>query len=235
MAKVKDNVHVHDNIYLLSVEYNGICKMGQFFMLRCWELDPLLSRPISIFDYEDGELKFLYQVVGKGTEKLSRLVKGDEITLHGPYGNGFPYLEKCEITLAGGGIGIAPLFYAGRELNRINPNRKLNIFLGFREKSPLIDVFKEQFQNVIVDIGGVITDEIIYKKESVIYTCGPEVMMQKICEEGMNSGATVYASVEKRMACGVGACLGCTCKTVNGNKRTCKDGPVFLGDEIIYG
>ena len=234
MAIVRDNVHVQDNIYLLSVEYTGICKMGQFFMFRCWSIDPLLSRPISVFDHNNGILYFLYQVIGKGTKKLSKLRKDDEITLHGPYGNGFPYVEDKNITLVGGGMGIAPLFYAARELNKINREREINIYLGFRKESPLIDKFNKQFPKVTVNIGGIITDDVIYKKDTLIYTCGPEVMMEKICKEGARQGITVYASVEKNMACGVGACLGCTCKTTKGNKRTCKDGPVFLGDEIIY-
>ena len=235
MAKVKDNVHVQDNIYLLSVEYTGICKMGQFFMLRCWDIDPLLSRPISVYDYNEGELHFLYQVIGKGTEKLSKLRKDDEITLQGPYGNGFPYVAHMNITLIGGGMGIAPLFYTARELKKMNEDREINIYLGFRKASPLIEKFQKEFPKVIVNIGGIITDEVIYKKDEIIYTCGPEAMMEKVCKEGVRQGVIVYASVEKNMACGVGACLGCTCKTTKGNKRTCKDGPVFLGDEIIYG
>jgi len=234
LAKVKGNVHVQDNIYLLIVEFTGICKMGQFFMLRCWDVDPLLSRPISVFDYNNGELHFLYQVIGKGTEKLSKLRQDDDITLHGPYGNGFPYVKDKNITLIGGGMGIAPMFYAARELTRINSQRELTVYLGFRRESRLIDKFKEQFPKVIVNIGGIITDDVGYEKDTIIYTCGPEAMMEKICKEGARQGVTVYASVEKNMACGVGACLGCTCKTTKGNKRTCKDGPVFLGDEIIY-
>ncbi|RBP67307.1 dihydroorotate dehydrogenase electron transfer subunit [Alkalibaculum bacchi] len=234
MAIVVENECVQDNMYSLSVEYSGSCKMGQFFMLRCWDFDPLLSRPISIYDFRDGIVKFLYQVMGKGTEKLSKLKAQDVITLQGPYGNGFPYLDEEDITLVGGGMGIAPLHYAAKELYRINPNRHIEIYLGVREENPIIKQFKDEFPNVKVNIGGIITEDIEYKKDHVILTCGPEIMMKIISEEGKNQGITVYTSVEKRMACGVGACLGCTCKTTKGNKRACKDGPVFLGEEILY-
>lgn len=208
--------------------------MGQFFMLRCWDFDPLLSRPISIYDVKNGLVKFLYQVVGKGTEKLSRLKAKDEVTLQGPYGNGFPYLEKENIILVGGGMGIAPLYYAAKELYRINSNRQIEIYLGARENNSIMEKFKDEFLNVKINIGGLITKDIDYKKDYIIFTCGPEIMMKIISEEGKSRGMKVYASVEKRMACGVGACLGCTCKTTKGNKRTCKDGPVFLGEEIVY-
>lgn len=234
MYRVKENVEINKETYLLTVKYPGICKMGQFFMLRCWEFEPLLSRPISIFDCHNGDLKFLYQVIGRGTKELSKLRTGDEIALQGPFGNGFPYFKDEKINLVGGGMGIAPLFYAARELYQINPNREVNIYLGFREESPLIDTFIASYPKVTVDIGGFITDKIIYEKNTIIYSCGPEAMMKKVYEDGKKKDVIVYQSIERRMACGVGACLGCNIRTTEGNKRVCKDGPVFLGDEIIY-
>jgi len=184
LAIVIDNRRIQDNIYLLSVRYSGSCKMGQFFMLRCWDYDPLLSRPISIHDASDGVVKFLYQVIGRGTEKLSKLRVEDELNLHGPYGNGFPYLRDESITLVGGGMGIAPLYYVAKELYRINPNRNIDIYLGAREKNKIIEQFTKEFLNVKVNIGGIITEDIKYKKDHILFTCGPEIMMEIICEEG---------------------------------------------------
>lgn len=233
MAIVKENTLVQDNIYCLTVKYMDKCKMGQFFMLRAWDYDPLLSRPISIFDYNNEELVFMYQVLGRGTKKLSQLKAGDEITLNGPYGNGFPYLKDTDIILIGGGIGIAPLFYAARELKKIDSQRKISAYLGFRNEFKLLQSYNDVADEVIVDIGGKITDLVDFNTNSVIFTCGPKVMMESVIDIGIKNEIKVYASVEERMACGVGACLGCTCKTVNGNKKTCKDGPVFLGEELI--
>ncbi|MFZ7132358.1 MAG: dihydroorotate dehydrogenase electron transfer subunit [Eubacteriales bacterium] len=234
MAKVVENRRMGDGIFALSVQYKGVCKMGQFFMLRAWEDTPLLSRPISIFDYKDHVVVFLLQVVGKGTKILSKLKSGDEITLLGPYGNGFPYLQEKEIIIIGGGIGTAPLYYCARELYSRNPKRMIHIYLGFRTENKIIDLFRNAFPHVNIDVGGIITDHVDLDEGSVIFTCGPERMMKKVCDISKQKNKKVYASIERKMACGVGACLGCTCNTRNGNKRVCKDGPVFLGEDIIY-
>lgn len=234
MAKVTDVKHIYDNVFKLSIEYKGSCKMGQFFMLRAWDIEPLLSRPLSIYDYNGNEVSFVYQVVGKGTEILSRLNKGDEITLQGPYGNGFPYVKKENITLVGGGMGAVPLYYAAKELMRINPQRKISIYLGSRFDNQILEDFKYTFSDVTTDIGGMITDRVELNEDTVIFTCGPRVMMEKLYYMTEDRNIYVYASIEERMACGVGACLACTCKTAHGNKRVCKDGPVFLGEEIFY-
>ena len=234
MAKVTNGEHIYDNVFKLSVEFEGLCKMGQFFMLRAWDKDPLLSRPLSIYDFKNNEVSFVYQVVGKGTEILSRLDEGDDITLQGPYGNGFPYLKKQSITLVGGGMGTVPLYYAAKELIRINPEREISIYLGSRFDSKLLDEFKSSFSNVITVIGGMVTDTVQFLEGTAVFTCGPHIMMEKLYNMAKNKNLDMFASVEKRMACGVGACLGCTCKTSSGNKRVCKDGPVFSGEEIFY-
>lgn len=234
MAKVIENKQVGENIFLLSIEYKGICKMGQFFMIRAWDNFPILSRPISVFDYEDDKLSLLYQVIGKGTKLMSKLDKSDEVIIEGPFGNGFPYINEGDITLIGGGVGIAPLYFAGKEIYRLNSKRNIHIYIGTRKDNDILGYFRNEFSNIDVKVGGIITDYVDFSKGEIIFTCGPEIMMKKITQQGISNNKKVYISVEKNMACGVGACLGCTCKTKDGNKRVCKDGPVFLGEDFIY-
>lgn len=233
MAKVIKNQRISNDIYLLTVEGTYDVEMGQFFMLRAWENDPLLSRPISIFDCNQNEIKFLYQVVGKGTKILSQLRENDSIELQGPYGNGFPFVDK-EICLIGGGIGIAPLYLAAKQLKDKNKNIKITAYLGYREEAIMLEEFSKIVDEMNFKIGGKVTDDIDFKKHHTIFVCGPMSMMEEVYKKTKGQESLVYISMEKRMACGVGACLGCTCKTKKGNKRSCKDGPVFRGEDIFY-
>ena len=119
MAVIKSNYAIAEGIYLMEVAWQGEVRPGQFFMLRAWERDPLLSRPISVCDYdeESGTLTFLYMVKGQGTRLMSRLGPMDAITLDGPHGNGFPEI-KSNLVAVGGGIGIAPLLYTIKDFKR---------------------------------------------------------------------------------------------------------------------
>jgi dihydroorotate dehydrogenase electron transfer subunit len=214
-----------DGIYLMEVAWEGVVAPGQFFMVRAWEKDPLLSRPISVHDYKDGVVTFLYQVVGRGTTILSGMEPMDTVTLEGPYGNGFPKVES-NLVAVGGGIGIAPLFYACRQFKAENPKRKLRVYLGFRDESYQVEAFDAVADEVTVDIGGIITQHVEVKRGETVFTCGPRVMMNALCTV-VPEKHPVYLSLESRMACGMGACLGCTIETAQGNKKVCKDGPVF--------
>ncbi|QVK17560.1 dihydroorotate dehydrogenase electron transfer subunit [Mycoplasmatota bacterium] len=227
MAKVISNDCLGSDMYLLKVCGNYKGKMGQFYMLRAWDNYPLLSRPISIYDMGEGYISFLYKVVGKGTTLLSKLKVDDEINLEGPYGNGFPKIQG-KIAIVGGGMGIAPLYLAAKTIKNVD------VYLGFRDKAILVEEYKKQVDNVYVSIGNNVTDDLDVSKYDYIFTCGPKEMMKKIVEMAKESNTIVYVSMEKRMACGVGACLVCTCQTKHGNKKTCKDGPVFLGEEVFY-
>ncbi|KXZ39099.1 dihydroorotate dehydrogenase electron transfer subunit [Alkalithermobacter thermoalcaliphilus JW-YL-7 = DSM 7308] len=227
MAKVISNEYIGEGMYLLKVEGKFEGSMGQFYMLRAWDEYPLLSRPISIHDIGDDYISFLYKVVGKGTKILSKLKCNDTIKLEGPYGNTFPKVEG-KIALVGGGMGVAPLYLAAKTLKNVD------IYMGFSKETILLDEYRYLADTFYVTVGKNITDILDVSEYDYIMTCGPMPMMKKIVDMAKGKKTKVYVSIEKRMACGVGGCLVCTCKTKSGNKRTCLDGPVFLGDEVIF-
>lgn len=233
MAKIISNEKLDDDIYIMKVEGKFEGEMGQFYMLRAWNEYPVLSRPISIHDIDDNSISFLYRVVGEGTEMLSNLKENDDIELQGPNGNGYPEVEG-NVALIGGGMGIAPLFLAAKSLKKMKNVKNIDIYLGFSQKAILTEKFKKYADNLVINVGGIIIDELDAEKYDYILTCGPEIMMKKMVQKSKDTQAKVYVSMEKRMACGVGACLVCTCKTSKGNKKTCKDGPVFLGEDVFY-
>lgn len=233
MAIIRSNVCLQPGIMKMELDYQGEVKPGQFFMVRAWDKDPLLSRPISVFDYHRGMLSFLYQLVGRGTKIMASLKVGDALEIQGPYGNGFPEIEG-DLCLVGGGIGIAPLYYLLRSFKENNPQRKCRAYLGFREKPYCIEVFKAIADECIIDIGGVIIDSVVAKKDETIVACGPDKMITALCQK-IDRKIPLFVSLEAHMACGVGACLGCTCKTASGNKKVCKDGPVFAREEVFNG
>ncbi len=231
MALILSNTLMSPGIYKMTVDFTGAVKPGQFFMLRAWDKDPLLSRPISVHNYEPGQLTFLYQVVGKGTEILSRLQLDDEVTIQGPYGNGFPEIEG-DLCVVGGGIGTAPLYYLVRHYRDQNPAGKIRVFLGFRDLAYGVEAFTALADEVILDVGGIITDKLAVLPGETVVTCGPEIMMAAVAKNAP-AEHPVYVSLEAHMACGIGACLGCTCETRSGNKKVCKDGPVFIREEVF--
>lgn len=228
MPKVIYNKKLTDDMYLLKVagQYEG--RMGQFYMVRAWDRVPVLSRPISIHDIDDEGITFLYRVVGQGTKIMQKLESGMEVKLEGPYGNGFPSFEGKKIALVGGGMGVAPLYLAAKELNDKN---RVDVYLGFRSERILEDEYERASNSLHINIGGKVGDIVPYEEYDYVFTCGPSKMMEAVNMQAKGK-STVYVSLEKRMACGVGACLVCTCATKGGNKKTCKDGPVFLGEEV---
>lgn len=234
MAEILQNERVNEDFYLMKVKAKNQAAMGQFYMLRAWNEYPVLSRPISVFDADPETVSFLYKVVGKGTEIFAELKAGDEITLDGPHGNGFPEV-KGKVALVGGGVGIAPLYLTAKTLKKLDPDTTVDIYLGFSGEPILTDRYEQVADKVTVNVGGFVTDDIDPCQYDYIMTCGPEIMMKvlyKKCKD-MKAAAPVYVSMENRMACGIGACLVCTCKTSNGNRRACKDGPVMLGNEVF--
>ena len=234
MAEILQNERVNEDFYLMKVKEKNQAAMGQFYMLRAWNEYPVLSRPISVFDADPETVSFLYNVVGKGTEIFAELKAGDEITLDGPHGNGFPEV-KGKVALVGGGVGIAPLYLTAKTIKKLDPDTTVDIYLGFSGEPILTDRYEQVADKVTVNVGGFVTDDIDPCQYDYIMTCGPEIMMKvlyKKCKD-MKAAAPVYVSMENRMACGIGACLVCTCKTSNGNRRACKDGPVMLGNEVF--
>lgn len=234
MAKILENREVGEDFFLMKVESENKAQMGQFYMLRAWDKYPVLSRPISVFDADEKTVSFLYKVVGQGTEIFKELKAGDEIHVDGPHGNGFPDAAG-RIALVGGGVGIAPLYLTAKNLKKAHPDAVVDIYLGFSGEPMLIDRYEAIADKVTVNVGGFVTDDIDPTQYDVIMTCGPEIMMKVLYKKcvSMNAEAPLYVSMENRMACGIGACLVCTCKTTNGNKRACKDGPVMLGSEVF--
>ncbi|WP_138493514.1 dihydroorotate dehydrogenase electron transfer subunit [Paenibacillus pinistramenti] len=229
-AVILDNVQLSSGIFRMTVRSESGGLPGQFYMLRAWSTSPLLSRPISIFDIEGDQLHFLYQTAGEGTRLLSQLRAGDRIGLEGPFGNGFP-AASGKIALAGGGIGIAPLYYALKHLPQAE------VYLGFSREPYLVAEFERLSSRVTVDIGGYITDQIDLTAYDQVWVCGPEPMMKAMQRKNEAAGAAgkVFVSLENRMACGIGACLVCSTKTSGGRRKACADGPVFPVEEVVFG
>ena len=218
---------------------------GQFYLLRSAKSGVLLGRPISIYTArkagEAAYLEFLILKKGKGTEELCSLEKNDEIELIGPLGNSFPAPQSGDkICIAGGGIGVAPVAGFATTL----PEKSYDFYACFKSGSYGLDYINPSSLTITTDDGSVgiqgmlptaLTAQTIKEKGyTVVYACGPTPMLaylQKICLE---AGVRSYLSMENRMACGVGACLGCTITTTEGNKRCCKDGPVFPGEILQF-
>lgn len=230
MATVLKNEAVGQGFYLLKAAGSYEAQMGQFCMLRAWDEYPVLSRPISIFDCDAEGISFLYKVIGQGTELFAQLKVGDDIDVQGPYGHGFPIVQG-KVALVGGGIGVAPLYYTAKQLKQ--QGAAVDLYLGFTGEALLQEQYAAVCDRLTVNIGGYITDEIDPAAYDVIMTCGPQIMMKVLAEKTKGTAAQLYVSMENRMGCGVGACLVCSCKTSDGNKKVCKDGPVFRAEEVF--
>lgn len=218
---------------------------GQFYMLRCWGAaeTPVLSRPISVHDVDEreGTLTFLYQIKGEGTQKLAHLAWGQTLTLTGPCGNGFDVAAAAaagRVAVVGGGIGVAPLLLLCRELAAAGC--KPELYAGFRDAPYALEDFLPYCAaiSVATDSGAVgyhalVTGILHPEKFDLVLTCGPNVMMQGVYRLCAEKGVPCLASLERKMACGLGACLGCTCHTKVGPKTVCQDGPVFPAQEVF--
>ncbi|MEN6339168.1 MAG: dihydroorotate dehydrogenase electron transfer subunit [Clostridiaceae bacterium] len=234
MAVILQNQTIAKDIFRMTVTGVPLGRAGQFYLLRVpGALDPLLGRPISIFecDADSGETTFVYQKVGRGTTQFCALLPGQTIEAQGPFGNGFPLSPGHSIVI-GGGIGTAPLFQLVKELRAADPARIIKVFLGFREEAYCVSDFERYANSVAINIGGIVTNEVDFTQNAAYYSCGPKPMLRAAADKAQAANARLYVSLEKRMACGVGACLGCTCQTAGGAKRVCKDGPVFDYREV---
>lgn len=218
-------------------------KAGQFISLYCKSQNRLLPRPISIceVDKEQGRIRFVYRAFGKGTQEIAGFKAGDIVEMMGPLGNGYT-LEGKKAILIGGGIGIPPMLELAKQLNC-----EKSIVLGYRDMIFLEDEFKEYGPTFIATedgskgVKGNVLDAIRENKieGDIIFACGPTPMLRGIKAYAMENGIKAQLSLEERMACGIGACLACTCKSkekdehthVN-NKRICKEGPVFYAEEV---
>ena len=234
MAEIIKNEPIASGIYRMTVSGAPLGRAGQFFMLRVpGALDPLLGRPISIceIDASAGTTTFVYQTIGRGTAQFSNLLPGQQIEAQGPYGNGFS-LKPGRAVLVGGGIGTAPMLQLAKELRKSGPARKIDVYLGFREEAYLENEFAQYADKVTLNIGGYVVNDVDFALDATYYACGPAPMLRAAAEAAAAANANLFVSLEKHMACGVGACLGCTCQTEHGRKRVCKDGPVFDYREV---
>ena len=247
-VKVLEHQRLTDTIRLMTVSWprrDKAPKAGQFFMLRCWPADvaPVLSRPISVHSYDPelATLDFLYEVRGKGTEKLAALVPGDTLSLVGPAGNGFNVAEAAgkRVALVGGGIGTAPLYQLAKEL--CEAGTKADYFCGFRDEPYGMDRFTQVCGKVqlATDSGrfgfhGFVTQLLKPEEYDLVLCCGPEPMMAKVAAAAERAGVACEASLERMMSCGFGACATCAVETKSGMKGACMCGPVFDAKEVVW-
>jgi dihydroorotate dehydrogenase electron transfer subunit len=237
---------------------------GQFYMIGTdFFYDPLLKRPFSIFreasSAEGGELQFLYRIKGKGTERMKAMKKGDTVSLIGPLGNGYP-MPGRNLTpiLIAGGIGIASLFplveklsgnihffYGARTsdellmLNELKGLVKKELIISTNDgsegrKGTVIDALNVFLTSNSFASGEPARGGQLSTSNFLLYACGPSPMLEAVSKFVAENKIKGYISMEENMACGVGACLGCTVKTKKGYKRVCKEGPVFSAEEIVW-
>ena len=235
------------DIYSLWIKAENVAESagpGQFVNVYTADASLLLPRPISICEISRGEgtLRLVYRIAGKGTKHLSRLASGDEVTILGPLGNGFS-LTDGKAMLLGGGIGIPPMLELAKNLE--DPV----IVAGYRDTIFLKNELSKagrlyiSSENGMFGTRGNVMDAIRENdlKADVIYACGPLPMLAAVKRYASEAGVRAYISLEERMACGVGACLGCVCRTVNkdkhthvNNSRVCTEGPVFDAEEVDF-
>lgn len=235
---VKSNEKLTDAVYRMCLEgdTSAMTAPGQFVNIR---LDGLfLRRPISVCDYEDQILTIIYKVVGKGTEKMSSLKQGETLDVLTGLGNGYSTDSAGDMPLlVGGGVGVPPMYALAKKL--LSEGRSVHVILGFNTRNEVF--YENEFRSIgcevtvtTVDgsygIKGFVTDA-FPDNYSYVYTCGPEPMLQAVYKMSKTGG---QFSFEERMGCGFGACMGCSCRTITGYKRICKDGPVMRKEEILW-
>ena len=235
---ITKNNKLTSNVYLMTLngDTEGI-RCGQFVIIR---LDGLyLRRPISVCDCEGDLLTLIYKVVGKGTEQMSEMAEGESLDLLTGLGNGYDLTKSGDAPLLiGGGVGVPPMYMLCREL--IREGKKPTVILGFKKADEVF--YKNEFEalgaRVLVatadgsmGIKGFVTNAMDGLDYSYFYTCGPEPMLRAVYKASATSG---QFSFEERMGCGFGACMGCSCKTITGYKRICKEGPVLEKEEILF-
>jgi dihydroorotate dehydrogenase electron transfer subunit len=241
-------------LWMDAPEIAGLAKPGQFVMVRCAEgHDPLLRRPLSIHLvdstggvavlFEVRQRRGTFDVGGRGTSWLSQRVPGDSVDLMGPLGNGFSIQPAAEkLLLVAGGIGMAPLAFLGEEETK--KGRTVNLLPGAqtaellypRDHLPRISVVDGSTDDGTAGTKGLVTsriDEYIGQADQV-FACGPAGMYKAMADMDCLRGKSVQVSLEERMACGVGACYGCTVRTRKGPKQVCQDGPVFELADIVW-
>ena len=239
--KILSNEPLTQSVWRVVLEGNTewITRPGQFVNIEL--TGRYLRRPISISDYDEKSITLIYKVVGLGTEQMSRMKPGQEIDLLVGLGNGFD-TEACskEALLVGGGVGVPPLYNLAKEL--LKSGKRVSVILGFNREDEIF--YEQEFKALGVElyiatadgsrgVKGFVTDVLKEKCISYdyFYSCGPLPMLKALADASVSEGEL---SFEERMGCGFGACMGCSCKTLAGNKRICKEGPVLKKSELIW-
>ncbi len=237
--RITSNEKIARDIFKMTLagDTSAITAPGQFVNIKLDEF--FLRRPISVCDCVGENLTLIYKTVGRGTERMSRMGAGDELDLLTGLGNGYDTkISGGNPLLVGGGVGVPPMYMLCKEL--ISEGKNVTVVLGFNSKA---DVFYEdEFRALGADVHiatadgtygtkGFVTDVIKDMQYTFFYTCGPEPMFRAMHKIMKTPG---QYSFEERMGCGFGACMGCSCKTLTGNKRICKEGPVMESEEIIW-
>ena len=235
---VTENIRLTESVWKMTLEHPELeeQKPGQFVNIKLYGL--FLRRPISVCDSERGWMTLVYKTVGKGTEQMSRIQPGERLDVLTGLGNGYDLSKAGEAPLLlGGGVGVPPLYLLARKLRE--QGKTVTVILGFNTKTEIFgeSAFRELGCRAAVTTAdgsygtkGFVTDA-LPEAYSYFYTCGPEPMLKAVYKKTKTSG---QFSFEERMGCGFGACMGCSCKTVAGAKRICREGPVLEKEEILW-
>ena len=239
ILKVCENTPLTENVFkmVLQGDVSEVTRPGQFINIK---LDGFyLRRPISVCDKGEDTLTIIYKVVGEGTEYMATLKEGAELDVLIGLGNGFDVNASGDTALLlGGGVGVPPLYMLCKKL--IEAGKKVTVCLGFNTKSEVF--YEDEFKALGADVRvatvdgtfgtkGFVTNLFEDVDYSYYYTCGPEPMLKAVYSTCTSDGEL---SFEERMGCGFGACMCCSCKTVTGYKRICKEGPVMKKEEILW-
>ncbi|HIT35908.1 MAG TPA: dihydroorotate dehydrogenase electron transfer subunit [Candidatus Faecousia intestinavium] len=238
LFSIVSNTPLTDSVYkmVLSGDTSAITAPGQFVNIQL--TGKFLRRPISVCDYDAQTLTIVYKVVGKGTEQMASMTAGETLDILTGLGNGYDLAPAGDRpVLLGGGVGVPPLYHLAKRLLALG--KEVTVVLGFNTASEIF--YEKEFQALGCKVFVTTVDGSYGKKGFVtdalpedytyFYTCGPEPMLKAVYRTTNTSG---QMSFEQRMGCGFGACMGCSCKTLTGNKRICKEGPVMRKEEILW-
>ena len=237
--EIVNNTPLTDCVYrmVLRGDTSAITAAGQFVNLKL--TGKYLRRPISVCEVNGDLLTIVYKVVGTGTEQMSKMSAGETVDILTGLGNGYDLsLAGDKPVLLGGGVGVPPMYELAKRL--IAMGKPVQVILGFNTASELF--YEKEFKTLGAEVTvttvdgsyglkGFVTDALKNMDYTYFYTCGPEPMLKAIYKASVTSG---QMSFEKRMGCGFGACMGCSCKTITGYKRICKEGPVMKKEEILW-
>jgi len=249
LCKILSNEEISKGIFDMKIAIDLAAQPGQFVNICLGLAQHILPRPISICENENGVLRIVFRVVGKGTQHISTLRAGDNVKVMGALGNGFEvdnFFTDTPIALIGGGIGIPPMLGLAKALKQVNPNLELHAFLGFRSETFLVEDFKKYATvHIATDDGSTgfhgnaVADlKFCGVNFGTAAACGPFPMLKSASEWAAEANTKLLVSTEERMACGIGACVGCAIKIKDGEdftyKKVCLHGPVFNSAEVVW-